>query len=218
MLALHAASRTLLAAAAFASFGGAFMTTPLAARVDAAAVAEPAPTVAALAPRTAFADVVPHRDPFAGGDAPGTHTGAPLPALQTATTTASAAIPALPPIPAALRALPPNAGAGDTPFPFAGGAACPTAVVTAVVTGAHPFALVDEGGMTRLLTVGDRIGADAITAIGSDGVRLTGGTLLPVARSSDAVAAPQPQRQPPVQPVTPPIALPTPPRSFSGGR
>lgn len=210
MFALHAASRTLLAVAAFASFGGAFVTTPLVARVDAAAVVEPAPAVATLAPRTTFADVMPRRDPFAGGDAPAAHTGAPSPALQTTTATSAnlampsiPAIPALPAIPAALRPLPPNAGAGDGAFPFATAPRATTAVVTAVVTGAHPFALVDEGGITRVLTIGDRIGGDPITAIGADGVRLTGGTLLPVARSSDTAAAP--------------IALPTPPRSIPGG-
>jgi hypothetical protein len=210
MFALHAASRTLLAAASFASFGGAFVTTPLVARVDAAAVAEPAPAVATLPPRTTFADVIPRRDPFAGGDIPAAHVGALSPALQTTTNTS--ANPALPPIPAALRALPPNAGAGDGAFPFAT-AARTTAVVTAVVTGTHPFALVDEGGATRMLTVGDRIGADAIAAIGADGVRLTGGTLLPVARSSDPVVP----LQAPAGTVPPPSALPTPTRSISGG-
>ena len=97
------------------------------------------------------------------------------------------AIAPLPQIPAALRALPPNAGAGDNPFPFATGART-SAVVTAVITGPHPFALVDESGTTRILTVGDRIDGDAIVAIDAAGIRLSNGPTLAVERASDRSA------------------------------
>ncbi|HEV2737770.1 MAG TPA: hypothetical protein VGU66_04230 [Candidatus Elarobacter sp.] len=179
MFELDAASRALLAAAAFTAFGTAFVTTPIVARSDAVAVVEPARTSASLAPRTVFADVVPRRDPFAGGDAPARASMSP-PQAQIAV----AANPPLPQIPAALRPLPPNAGVGDGTFPFASGTRI-AAAVTAVITGPHPFALVDEAGTTRVLTVGDRIGGDAIVAIGADGVRLSGGTVLAVARASE---------------------------------
>lgn len=181
MFALDTASRTLLAAAAFAAFGGAFVTTPMVARGDAGVVANPSPPLAPLPPRTTFADVAPRRDPFAGGDAAAARRDvvpAPLPLAMAAVPAASAAA-AVPPIPAALRALPPNAGAGDAAFPFATGART-AATVTAVVTGPHPFALVDESGTTRVLTIGDLVDGDAIAAIGVEGVRLSGGTLLPL--------------------------------------
>lgn len=88
--------------------------------------------------------------------------GAPIPGLR---------------IPAALRPLPPNAGAMNAPPPFG----AQTARVTAVVTGAHPYALVDDAGTTRIVTVGDNIASDAITAITAGGVRLANGRMLTVA-------------------------------------
>jgi hypothetical protein len=87
----------------------------------------------------------------------------------------------LPPIPAALRALPPNAGAPNGAFPFAAGPRT-TATVSAVITGPHPFALVDDGGATRMLTIGDRIAGEQVVAIDATGVRLSSGTVLRVAR------------------------------------
>jgi hypothetical protein len=202
MFALHAASRTLLAAAAFTAFGGAFVTTPLVARGDAGVVPDPVAPVAPQPASTAFADIVPRRDPFAGGDAPAAHaTGSPPQAPV-----AMPAIPPLPPIPgepllphipAALRALPANAGAGDGAFPFASGARG-SAVVTAVITGPHPYALVDEAGTTRVLT---------------GGVRLAHGTLLPVARAS----GPMPP-QPPARASAPVVVAPPPSHPISGGR
>jgi hypothetical protein len=178
MFALDAVSRTALAAAAFAAFGAAFVTTPMTARGDAEAIADPAPSVTTLPRPATLADVQPRRDPFAGGDAPAARSGA---APQT-----QLAVPAIPPlarIPAALRPLQPNAGAADAPFPFAT-APRTTAAVNAVITGPHPFALVDDGGTTRVLTIGDRIAGEPIVAIDANGVRLSGGTTLAVARST----------------------------------
>jgi hypothetical protein len=181
MFALDAASRTALAAAAFAAFGAAFVTTPIVARGAAEAVPAAAPSVVPLPARTALADIQPRRDPFAGGDVPAARPIA-APHVQTA----MPATPPLLPIPAALRPLPPNAGAGDAAFPFADGTHT-GAVVTAIITGPHPFAIVDEAGTTRILTVGDHVDGDSIVAIDGGGVRLSGGTLLAVARASDPV-------------------------------
>ena len=183
MFALDTASRRALAAAAFAAFGAAFVTTPIVARGDAAVVADPRPSVASLPAPTAPADVMPRRDPFAGGDAPTARPGAALPPAQIA----APAMPPLPQIPAALHPLPPNAGAGDAAFPFATGPRT-GAAVTAVITGPQPFALVDESGTTRVLTVGDRIDGDRIVGIDANGVRLAGGRVLAVAHASDAAS------------------------------
>ena len=177
MFVLDRANRALLAAGAFAAFGAAFVTTPIIARGAAAGMmGDSQPHLAARAARTDPADVVPRRDPFAGGDIAAARRDAMPPQSHAA----MAAMPALPPVPAALRALPPNAGAGASPFPFASGPST-AATVTAIVTGAQPFALIDDGGATRVLTVGDRIGGDTIAAIGTGGVRLTGGTVLRIA-------------------------------------
>lgn len=209
MFALDAASRAALAAIAFAAFGAAFVTTPIVARGDAGVITVPTPTVIALPTSTAVADVVPRRDPFAGGDKPAARSNAPPPQMRTALPPS----PTLPQIPAALRALPPNAGAGDTAFPFATGART-GAVVTAVITGPHPFALVDEAGATRVLTIGDRIDGDLIVAIGADGVRLSGGTMLAVARASET-GSPLPS---PARAVLPPRSQPLHGSTKSGGR
>ncbi len=208
MFALDAASRAALAAFAFAAFGAAFVTTPIVARSDGGVIAVPTPSVVALPASAATADVVPRRDPFAGGDGPPVRTDAAAPQGPSAVPP----VPAMPQIPAALRALPPNAGAADTAFPFATGARSGV-TVTAVITGPRPFALVDESGTTHVLTVGDRIDGDLIVAIGADGVRLSGGTMLAVARASETVSLPAPARA-----VAPVLALPPHPRAISGGR
>ena len=162
MFALDAASRAALAAAAFAAFGAAFVTTPMTARGDSGAIADRMPSVTSLPQRTALHNVLPRRDPFAGGDAP--------PAR-------SSVVPPLPQIPAALRPLPPNAGASDAGFPFAL-APHSSAAVTALITGPQPFALIDDAGTTRMLTIGDRFAGETIVAIDADGVRLSGGLTL----------------------------------------
>jgi len=173
MFALDAASRAVLAATAFAAFGAAFVTTPIVARGEAGVAADPSPSVVSLPARSALAEIAPRRDPFTGGDTPAARLGA----ISRQALVAMPAIPPFPQIPAALRPLPPNAGAGDAAFPFATGAHT-TASVTAVITGPHPFALVDDGGPTRVVTIGDRVGGDTIVAIDADGVRLSGGTTL----------------------------------------
>jgi hypothetical protein len=52
--------------------------------------------------------------------------------------------------------------------------------VTAVVTGAHPYALIDIGGVHSIEGLGDRVGTHTISAIDIDGVRLNSGERLRV--------------------------------------
>jgi hypothetical protein len=107
-------------------------------------------------------------------------------------------------VPAVLGPLPPNAGAPRAASPFGApppfGAPSPFAAppvrVTAVVTGAHPFALVDEPGTTRLVTVGDRVAGQTIAAITADGIRLANGAVLTVAPGSSPVLPDHGGRQP----------------------
>jgi hypothetical protein len=181
MFALDRTSRALLAGAAFAAFAGAFVTAPFvadgAAGIDALHPARPAPLVTAIP----FAIVLPRRDPFAGEP----------PAAQrsigegTPSGLAAPRIPVVPEIPAAIRPLPPNAGAAGFALPFTAGTR-----VTAVVTGSRPFALVDEGGTSRVVTIGDHVDGNAIAAITPDGVRLSTGATIPIAAPSSAPPTP----------------------------
>lgn len=175
MLALGPRSRAALSAVAFAACAGAFAATPPAARSSSetppAAGPQPSrrpdPPVVAIAPR---------RDPFAADASVARADLAP---------STPAALVALPPIPATLNVLPPNAGASGNVAPFAA-----AATVTAIVTGPHPFALVDEGGSTRVVGTGEQIGAETVAAIGIDGVRLANGTTLRVAPAGSPPARP----------------------------
>jgi hypothetical protein len=55
-----------------------------------------------------------------------------------------------------------------------------SARVTAIVTGAHPYALVELGGVHAIDGIGDRIAGQSISAIDIDGIRLHNGTRLTV--------------------------------------
>jgi hypothetical protein len=177
---LASASRVLVAASAFVAFAGAFAGIPVGAR-GAAGIAASTPAPFAARRATPFAVVLPHRDPFAGGDAP---VGASASPLGSAPAIAAALVPAAP-IPAALGPLPPNAGAGSAPFPFAGEGVH----VRAVITGAQPFALVEDAGTTRLVTLGDGVAGDTIAAITADGVRLAHGRTIGVAPAAPVFPA-----------------------------
>ena len=187
MRSLGRSSRAVLATLAFAAFAGAFVTTPIVARGAADLAMTTSALVTPVPIASAVAVVLPRRDPFTGG-APRAGTTSTTAAfasrsasapVSASPATASPAIPfpPIPPlaaIPATLGVLPPNAGAARAPLPFAPQAAR----VAAVVTGAHPFALVDEAGTTRVVTVGDRVAGDTVAAITAGGVRLEhGGTL-----------------------------------------
>ena len=204
MFALDRTSRTLLATSAFAAFTGAFVSAPFVARgaaddhVVRTAPATPAATAGA------FALVLPRRDPFAG-DPPATHPSSPP----------MAPIEAMPPIsdiPAAIRPLPANAGASGFALPFTPPSSTSITSspprITAVVTGAHPFALVDEGETTRVVTVGDRIQGVTIVGITIGGIRLSDGTRLSI-EAAPFTGLPSPTFPvPSSSPVAPPSPLP----------
>ncbi|HEY0393375.1 MAG TPA: hypothetical protein VGD01_02655 [Candidatus Elarobacter sp.] len=196
MFALGRSSRALVAASAFCSFAGAFVCAPLVVRGEGTIVPSaplrPAPRETA----TPFRDVAPRRDPFEGGPLPLRHaatSGEPLPAAALAVPLAGSRDD----IAGVLRPLPPNAGAAAAPFPFAvppgassPGATAATATVVAVATGRTPYALIQEAGTLRLVTLGDRLGPDTVVAIRADGVHLASGRALPLARESAAAQAP----------------------------
>ena len=146
----------LIAAAAVGCFIGAVALTPSEVRSRlnpgiAAPDAIPAETVAPVAV------VSPNGDPFvARADDDDDHTA---PAVRE---------PALPAALARIGPLPPNAGA----FPFVWNGRPDEVVVRAVVVGPHPSALVDDGGTTHLLTVGDPVAGSSVVAIDAGGVVL----------------------------------------------
>lgn len=189
MRSLGRSSRMLLAFTAFAAFAGSFVTTPIVARGAAGSHPMDTPVVRALPAPSIAGAVLPRRDPFTGDPSRAVAATAPLASVPNAASTsvASPAMPLFSAIPPTLRPLPPNDGVASAPPPFGRPpSALPalvatTARVTAVVTGAHPFALVDEAGTTRLVTVGDRIAAETIVAITADGIRLARGAVLAVA-------------------------------------
>ena len=192
MFALDRSSRALFATSAFAAFTGAFVTAPFVAR--GAADEQVAPSARATPAATAGAPalVLPRRDPFAG-DPPAAHP-------RKSPTAPTGAIPSIPEIPAAIRPLPANAGASGSALPFTPSSSTfitsTARHITAVVTGAHPFALLEEGETTRVVTVGDRIDGTAIIAITSTGMRLSDGTTLLIEAASSTPlpypAAPSP--------------------------
>jgi hypothetical protein len=192
MLTLSARSRVLLGGGALCAFAGAFVLVPLRATETAgpqAATALPSPAIL----QEHVAAVIPRRDPFAGDATPST----PGP-------TSSATLPPpppLPPIPARIGPLPPNAGAfGDEP-------SLSGTRVTAIVSGTRPYAVVEELGRGRLVTVGDVVDRDRVIAIDVAGIHLAHGSTLAITPSRDERAAPVP---PLPAPATAP-ALPTPP-------
>jgi hypothetical protein len=100
--------------------------------------------------------VVVSRDPFMNGEPTAAEVSPPEMA------------PDSPASPDALPFLPPNAGASGTPLageslssalPTAGGQLLATAL------GRRPCALVNDGGSTRIVRIGDRLGASMVTGI-----------------------------------------------------
>lgn len=207
MFRVSRASRAVLAGAAFAAFAGSFVATPFDARGAADVAVRNAPRPAASTTPTGFAAVLPRRDPFAG-DPPARHAESPTPIAAARMPFAAPPMPAIPEgtIPATLAPLPPNRGALGTPLSNAGaapgslagvGPSAPSLAmygalaapapqigssvrVTAVITGTHPYALIDDAQTARLVTLGDRIGEDTVAAITADGVRFAGGRTLPL--------------------------------------
>lgn len=190
MFGLARSSRALLAGGAFTAFAAAFVTTPLLAR-GAAELAPARPPLAEPIPSpTAFALVLPQRDPFARGPGSARSSAASASSPGAAMRPNPPADTARPPtfgVPAALWPLPANAGAPPVPFPLT----AQSARVKAVITGPRPFALVEEAGTTRLVTLGDRIAGDTVAAITAEGVHLAhGGVLVVAPAAAPAISAP----------------------------
>lgn len=72
----------------------------------------------------------------------------------------------------AIPAIPPEVGAPATTSAIR---------VTAIVTGPHPYAMVEIGGTHVVEGIGDRIAGQSVTAIGIDGLTLGNGQHLYVA-------------------------------------
>ncbi len=178
MLALRRSSRFLIGAAALAAFSAAYVTTPIVARSQSGSLAAHTPEQPSTGPKPRAVIVAPRRDPFAG--ASGAQRGDSGPA------TPREPAAGIPSVPAAIGPLPPNAGAASGPFPLAS-----SLRVTAVMTGAHPFALVDEGGTTRIVTTGDEFGGAVIASIRLDGVHLGTGAVVPLAMPAATQSPPQ---------------------------
>jgi hypothetical protein len=53
--------------------------------------------------------------------------------------------------------------------------------ITAIVTGAHPYVMLDTGGVHEIKGIGDRVHGIAIVSIDIDGIRLQSGERLTVA-------------------------------------
>jgi hypothetical protein len=149
---------------AIIAFAGSLCAAPTTAQIR-----DPLPTPPAMPePIPARITVIaPRRDPFAGG-----FLVASLSRMRTSND-AAVSTARLPPIPAVLAALPPNAGAPMTPF-----SATPAERVSAVTTGAHPFALLEDGSTARLVSIGERYAGHRISAIDQTGVHLDDGTVL----------------------------------------
>ncbi|MEA2664009.1 MAG: hypothetical protein QOI11_953 [Candidatus Eremiobacteraeota bacterium] len=190
MLRLGPRSRGALAAAGLTAFALAYVTTPLAAGSDSPPpVADPLPVRAVTpppAPAIAVA-LVPRRDPFAG--VPQAHgRAAPSAPPATAPIPTLPPLPPLPPIPGVIGLLPSNAGAALGPPPSGG------VRVTALTTGAHASALVEDRSGTRIVKAGDILAGGRITAIDAAGVHVGHGTTYPVAPAGQLLS---PQLIPP---------------------
>lgn len=159
MFALGPSSRRIVTAAALFALVGAVATMPLEVRSAAGEVVAAAPRVLPRPAPTAFVAVAPRRDPFVGGTAAAPRSAAAAGPAVAAKLPPMPVLPALPVVPAIIAA--PR--------------------VTAIVTGARPSALVEEGGLARVVAVGDVLSGDRIVAIDTDGVHLARGTMLTVA-------------------------------------
>jgi hypothetical protein len=150
-------SNRLIAALAVACFAAAFALTPSEVRSRLSSGPAALLATAGTIPAAPVVADVPAGDPFAArapdDDLPS------APALRPADA-----------LPARLD------GRGPMPLrPVA------SARVGAVAVGAHPEALVDDGGHTRLVTVGDRLDGAAVTAIDDGGITLADGRRLVLA-------------------------------------
>ncbi len=176
-------SRGAIVAMSVVCISGAVALTPLRARSS----NDPSvrhQLVPALLVSTAIPELTIRRDPFAGEPSNTAAAGStPSPATPVSTApTALAASQALPVLPGGdVGPLPGNLTNSTIPaLPGAPPAVAITPRVTAIVTGAHPYAMFDSAGSHQIKGVGDRVNGTPITAIDIDGVTLRGGARLRV--------------------------------------
>jgi hypothetical protein len=100
------------------------------------------------------------------------------PFAEPAVATVSAAVaPARLPIGSQVRPLPSNLESDTIPTLPGGAVEVLAGIprVTAIVTGTHPYAMLDTGGIHEIKGIGDRVGGIAIVSIDMAGVRLQNG-------------------------------------------
>jgi hypothetical protein len=184
-------------AGACSLFGCAFAAAPDGAESAAALDVPLPPAVPGVSSPARYAAVLPRRNPFDDGSTAAVHE--PNAAVPVAAGVGNDAPDALLTPPAALRPLPPNAGAPSTPFsgddPIADGATrtprfASASHVDAVVTGPHAVALVTDAHGTRIVAAGDRIEGVSVSAIDADGVHLSDGRLLSLSKSAQGERSP----------------------------
>jgi hypothetical protein len=132
--------------------------------------------LAPLCARSAFAPMTPAAFPKPASLRAAVDAAATLPPVADPFARALPERSLAPRLPVALPVLPPNRGAGGTLF----GLPPSLPRVTAIVSGARSFALLDEGGSARIVTQGDLVAGTRVSAIDADGVRLGDGALLRV--------------------------------------
>jgi hypothetical protein len=161
------AARRLCSYLALASLVLGIATLPLCVRSAADRTYRPARVANGDAPLAAPTAVPIHRNPFQSDPIAPPATPRPAPSAVVSRTAGAAAF---------APALP---------------------VVSALAIGAHPSAVLEENGTSRIRTIGDRVGTHVIVAISLDGVRLDDGTLLGMTSGSESpLTAPRPDTFP----------------------
>lgn len=177
-------------------FASAFALMPLAAR-SAASARAPLSRLPSLDTLRAqpLAIVTPRRDPFADSRIDALPRAAEL-------------TPSVPPMP--LGPLPGNLNGSVIPLVPGAPAFNDTGpVITAIVTGAHAFALIESGGISLVKGIGESIDGSPIVAITIDNVTLRDGRKLRLSAANERPAravVPLPSRNAPRQTALPPAA------------
>ncbi len=133
----------------------------------------PTPAAEAAIADAPRAFIAPRRDPFGERPSRNEPRSGGSPAARSASVTATP----LPPVPG-IPVLPANAGAGLPRIALAADEAPTNAIVRAVVTGDHAFALVEVRGAVRIVARGDRIGGGVVAIVDAAGILLDSGKRL----------------------------------------
>jgi len=176
-------SRGAIVAMSVAFISGAVALTPLRARSSNDPNVHNQLVLAPLV-TTTVPEITIRRDPFGGepSNTPAAGSTTPRGAPVSAAPTASSDSQALPVLPGGdVGPLPGNLMNSTVPaIPGASAAAGVTPRVTAIVTGARPYAMFDFAGNHQIKGVGDRVNGTPISAIDIEGVTLQSGARLRV--------------------------------------